>query len=97
MTSQDHDPTPGLGGSPHELKERHDAKTEIAFREKIMNKMHQLLRDLASILCAVFVAACGGGSGTTAADPPPQPPVNRAPLANAGAAQTVTVGTSVTL
>ena len=62
-----------------------------------MNKMHQLLRDLASILCAVFVAACGGGSGTTAADPPPQPPVNRAPLANAGAAQTVTVGTSVTL
>ena len=57
------------------------------------------MNKLKNILCisvvSVFLSACGGGGGSTPT--PPSPPVNVAPTANAGAAQTVDEGVTVNL
>ncbi|MEJ1934143.1 choice-of-anchor D domain-containing protein, partial [Nostoc sp. NIES-2111] len=50
----------------------------------------------ASALLALTLAACGGGGGSTPAPQSP-PPVNRSPLAHAGAEQTVRVGAPLQL
>src|SRR5688572_13714997 len=48
---------------------------------------------------AVFLAACSSGGGDDPQVPPPPPPpaANVSPTANAGTAQTVTTGSTVTL
>jgi hypothetical protein len=51
-----------------------------------------LLQSLSALLCAVLLIGCGGGGGNT-----PAPAPNRAPVANAGPAQSVMVGSLVTL
>jgi hypothetical protein len=51
------------------------------------------------VACAGLVAACGGGGGGAGGEVVVPPPVvvNAAPVAQAGAAQSVTLGTAVTL
>jgi hypothetical protein len=48
-------------------------------------------------LAALLLVACGGGGGGDGGQNPPPPPLNAPPVANAGAAQTVTAGDTVTL
>ena len=52
---------------------------------------------LAGLACAVLLAACGGGGSGGETVVPPPVAVNTAPVAQPGAAQSVTVGTVVTL
>jgi hypothetical protein len=51
------------------------------------------------IACAVaaFLTACGGGGGDSSSATTPAPAVNQAPVANAGPAQSVLAGATVTL
>ena len=51
------------------------------------------------IACAVaaFLTACGGGGGDSSSASTPTPAVNHAPVANAGPAQSVLTGATVTL
>ncbi len=61
-----------------------------------MTKLSCLTKALATGLCAALLVACGGGSG--GGQPvAPEPPANRSPVASAGAAQSVSAGTAVTL
>ena len=55
-----------------------------------------LMRALAALVFVALIAACGGGSGG-GQSVTPEPPANRSPVANAGAAQSVSAGTAVTL
>jgi hypothetical protein len=52
---------------------------------------------LAGLACAVLLAACGGGGSGGEAVVPPPVAVNTAPVAQPGAAQSLTVGAVVTL
>ena len=55
-----------------------------------------MMRALAALVFVALIAACGGGSGGSQ-PVAPEPPANRIPVASAGAAQTVSAGTAVTL
>ncbi len=59
----------------------------------------RLIRALGAVVaaCALLAACGGGGGGGSAPAVPPPVVVNAAPVAQAGAAQSVTVGTAVTL
>jgi hypothetical protein len=61
-----------------------------------MTTTRHLMRALAALVFVALLAACGGGS--SGGQPvTPEPPANRSPVASAGAAQTVSTGTAVTL
>jgi len=62
-----------------------------------MIKSSRLTRALVAVLFATLLAACGGGSSGGGQPVAPEPPSNRSPMASAGAAQTVSAGTAVTL
>ena len=52
---------------------------------------------VAALASGLLLAACGGGSGGSSEPGPPPVAVNTPPVAQAGAAQSLTVGTAVTL
>ncbi|WP_202427709.1 PKD domain-containing protein [Duganella margarita] len=56
----------------------------------------KLLRSIIAASIAISLGACGGG-GDSSSTSQPTSPVNTAPVANAGPAQTVVIGSSVTL
>jgi uncharacterized protein (TIGR03790 family) len=56
------------------------------------------MKILPILLSVLLLAACGGGGGTSTPTPTPTPtPTNTAPVANAGVAQNVGIGSLVTL
>jgi serine protease len=65
-------------------------------REKMIRQCQLcVFRALASLACVLVLSSCGGGGGGGSEPPPPAP--NVAPVANAGAAQTVVTRAVVTL
>ena len=56
-----------------------------------MPHIYRPLQFLVALVITAILSACGGGSGST------PPPANRAPVANAGSAQSVVAGIQVSL
>jgi hypothetical protein len=65
-------------------------------RRILLRCLHLLSCASASVALATLVA-CGGGGGGGSSTPPPPPPTDHAPVADAGAAQTVPQGADVAL